>query len=78
MALFRDNIEPRCAYCEKSVRLEENRMGCPRHGIVSDRFSCRHFLYDPFKRIPPKPVKLSRNYSDTDFSLVLDTVGSKR
>ena len=69
MALFRENMEPRCIYCEKSVQLEEHRVGCPRYGVVSDRFSCRQFVYDPFKRMPPKPVKLGRQYSDNDFSI---------
>ena len=33
--LFEKNIEPRCAYCKKGARLDEERVMCIKKGIVA-------------------------------------------
>ena len=54
--LFEKTIEPRCAYCERGAALDEKSVLCKKKGIVSAAGQCRAFKYDPFKRVPPKPV----------------------
>jgi hypothetical protein len=52
------------------VPLEKrDELGCLRHGVVDAASCCRSFRYDPFKRVPPKPVRLRKNYTDKDFQL---------
>ena len=41
---------------------------CERRGIVSPDFHCRHYEYDPLKRIPKAPPQL-QEFSAEDFSL---------
>jgi hypothetical protein len=68
--LFRKDIEPRCSYCSHGKKLGENELTCRHRGITSPGSSCRHFKYDPLKRIPPKPVRLiTKGLSDEDFKL---------
>ena len=67
--IFRKNIDPRCIYCSRGSSISDNEVICLKRGIVEAYGSCRSFRYDPFKRIPPKPVRLSKNYSDSDFKL---------
>ena len=55
--LFRKDIEPRCAYCQRGTLVNEREVACLRHGIVPMESSCRSFRYDPLKRTPPRPVK---------------------
>lgn len=59
--LFQKSMEPRCIYCAKGSYLEKDTVLCPKKGVVSAAFSCRHFQYDPLKRVPPTPAQ-------TDFS----------
>ncbi len=68
--LFRKSIEPRCCYCERSVKLDNGDYICTKKGIVSEGDRCRHFVYDPLKRQPPAPAlpDFSR-VSEEDFSL---------
>lgn len=56
--LFRKNIEPRCAYCAKGKAINDREVVCPRKGVVAVGYHCFAFKYDPFKRVPPRPVKL--------------------
>lgn len=68
--LFRKNIEPRCAYCAKGNVINEREVACPRKGIVAVGYHCMAFKYDPFKREPPRPVKLETNrLTAEDFSI---------
>lgn len=70
MGLFRAKIEPRCVYCKYGVSLEKSDdIGCVRHGVVEAWSHCRSFRYDPLKRVPVKPVKLRKNYTEEDFQL---------
>ena len=64
--LFQQDIQPRCAYCAKGAPLEEGRILCGKRGVVSATFACPAFRYDPLKRVPPKPAKLSTNKLDED------------
>ena len=68
--LFRKNIEPRCAYCAKGRELDQDQVVCSKKGVMSGGSSCPSFRYDPLKRVPPRPAKLSAaNLSDEDFKL---------
>lgn len=70
MRLFRKDIEPRCAYCEKGSVINEREVVCSRKGVVAVEYHCRHFRYDPFKRVPPRPVKLETSkLSEEDFAI---------
>lgn len=67
--LFRQDIEPNCAYCERGKRLSDTAIHCERRGSVSPGDSCKAFRYDPLKRIPPRPASLRRKFKAEDFSL---------
>ena len=68
--LFRRDIEPRCAYCAKGNALNDREVICVKRGIVAAEDSCRAFRYDPMKRVPPRPAKLSTStLTDEDFKL---------
>ncbi len=67
--LFRKKIDPRCLYCARGVSLDPNEVMCIKCGIVKPYGTCRQFRYDPLKRVPPKPVKLSRNYTAEDMKI---------
>lgn len=54
--LFQKDIEPRCAYCDRGTRLDEEKILCARRGVVAPGGSCRSFKYDPLKRVPPAPA----------------------
>lgn len=70
MKLFRKDIEPRCAYCDKGSQISETEVACVKRGIVPAEHSCSAFRYDPLKRVPPRPVKLdNRKLKEEDFSL---------
>ena len=68
--LFQKDIEPRCTYCSRGTRLDEEKILCPNRGLVSPGEHCRSFRYDPLKRVPPVPAApdFSR-LGDEDFSL---------
>lgn len=68
--LFRNDMDPRCAYCAKGNPISDREVLCPRKGVVASEFSCSRFKYDPLRRIPPRPVKLETSrLKDTDFSI---------
>ena len=68
--LFRKDIEPRCAYCQRGALVNEREVACLRRGIVPMESSCRAFRYDPLKRTPPRPVKPSTGaLTQEDFKL---------
>ena len=70
MSLFRRDIEPRCAYCQKGSVINEREAVCPRKGVVAVEYHCSRFRYDPLKRVPPRPVRLALSGgSDEDFQL---------
>lgn len=70
MKLFQTSIEPRCAYCAKGRTLNPEQVACPKKGVMSAGSHCASFRYDPLKRVPPRPAKLSlSNFSEEDFRL---------
>jgi hypothetical protein len=70
MSLFRRDIEPRCAYCQKGSVINEREAVCPRKGVVAVEYHCSRFRYDPLKRVPPKPLAASfAHLKDEDFTL---------
>ena len=68
-SIFRKNIDPRCIYCSKGSSISEHEVICIKCGIVEAYSSCRSFRYDPLKRTPPKPVILSKNYTEDDLRI---------
>ena len=68
MSLFRQNIEPRCEYCDKGSRISDTEVACVKRGIVACEHHCGAFVYDPLKRVPPRPVKLAETKAE-DFTL---------
>lgn len=70
MNLFQTSIEPRCAYCAKGRTMNSEQVACPRKGVMSSGSHCGSFRYDPLKRVPPRPTKLSQpDLSEEDFRL---------
>lgn len=68
--LFRKKIERACEYCQHGAKLDEDSVLCIKRGVVSATGKCRKFLYDPCKRVPPKPKALDFNkYTEEDFKL---------
>ena len=68
--LFRKDMDPRCAYCQRGSELDEDRVLCPKKGVVSPGDHCRSFRYDPLRRKPPRPVKLhTGDLKQEDFDL---------
>ena len=67
MKLFRKDMDPRCAYCQRG---NEREVACVKRGIVPMEDHCRAFKYDPLKRVPPRPAALDTGkLKDEDFSL---------
>jgi len=68
--LFDRNIDPCCEYCRHGSALGNHEIACVKHGIMSISGSCRHFVYEPTKRVP-KTGKLidSSGFSEDDFTL---------
>ena len=59
----RPELDKGCVYCENASTLQnKDFMLCSRYGIVNAGHSCRHFSYDPLKRIPAPRKKI-----DSDF-----------
>lgn len=62
------NYDPICAFCENASGIyDEDSMICKTKGIVSKLYSCRKFVYDPLKRVPPRTVSAPQlDYIDID------------
>ena len=68
--LFRRDIEPNCAYCERGTRGGDGEIVCARRGTVAADYHCKSFRYDPLKRVPPRPASLKLGkFRESDFSL---------
>lgn len=66
--LFGNKIHPACQYCTEAMQQMKENVLCIKKGIVSPNYSCKKFVYDPLKRIPPRPQSLYR-YEAQDFSI---------
>lgn len=68
--LFSKSIPDRCAYCLYSTQISEDEAVCKKQGVVHLTYKCRHYVYDPTRRVPPEPEELPSGYfSEKDFSL---------
>lgn len=68
--LFRKDMDPRCAYCQHGSELDEDRVLCPKKGVVSPGDHCRSFRYDPLRRKPPEMAQLDfSKLNQEDFTL---------
>lgn len=67
--LFGNNIRPLCRHCEHMIQvLRDDALLCDKHGMVAKDHKCRHFVYDPLKRVPRKPKPLEK-YENAEFEL---------
>lgn len=67
--LFNKKIEPRCVYCARGKRLNDDYISCMRFGVVSAGYHCKKFVYDPMKRIPPARKQINTNFEPSAFSI---------
>lgn len=67
--LFSEDIEPRCQYCMRATPLGDGQLTCRKKGVIPGEYACRAFLYDPTRRIPPKPAKIRGAFTADDFAL---------
>lgn len=68
--LFRKDMDPRCAYCQRGPADQRAGGGRVKRGIVAVEHHCRAFKYDPLKRVPPRPAALeTERLKEEDFSL---------
>ena len=50
--------------------MDPGQVVCPKKGVMSAGSHCPSFRYDPLKRVPPRPAKLSGSgLKDEDFRL---------
>lgn len=69
MALFKQDIDPMCMYCQHGQQMSAQQVVCPKKGVKAPYDSCRKFQYDPLRRIPPRPKKADfSNLKPEDFS----------
>ncbi|MBR6917010.1 MAG: hypothetical protein IKN38_02385 [Clostridia bacterium] len=63
-----EKIERICKYCERAGALVNTDIVlCEKRGIVSAAGSCRKFIFDPLKYVPPKNAKIKKlEYVDID------------
>lgn len=68
--LFRKKMPRSCEHCGHGTRICGDQVLCTKHGVVAVSYKCRHFLYDPCKRIPKKmkTPDFSR-FNEEDFRL---------
>lgn len=70
MSLFKRDIDPMCIYCALSHQLSAMEIVCVKKGVRKATDHCRHFRYDPMRRIPPRPKKADfSGHSPEDFTL---------
>lgn len=68
--LFRKKHPRVCDYCKHGTKLEDGLILCIKKGVRTTDDGCRRFIYDPCKRIPPKPKAPDFNkYNEDDFTL---------
>ena len=74
--LFRKDMDPRCAYCQRGQQINEREVACVKRGIVAVEHHCpqkpERLIVggDPLKRVPPRPAALeTERLKEEDFSL---------
>ena len=59
----------KCANCFYGrTPLDSASVLCEKKGVVDPESRCRHYKYDPLKRIPLKPLPMAE-FSEKDFEL---------
>lgn len=67
--LYGENIEKSCEYCEHGRPAPDKvSVLCMKKGVVTADFSCRHFKYDPLRRMPKRRPPLPK-FSPEEFEL---------
>lgn len=71
MKLFDKNMPKRCEYCRHSEVLPGREdMLCLYAGVTMPEESCRHFVYDPLRRVPEPPqTYTAQDHSEEEFRL---------
>lgn len=60
MKKYEESVEVSCRTCEHAEPLiNEECVLCEIRGVVSATSSCRKFIYDALKRVPPKKAPVS-------------------
>lgn len=73
--LFGDRIEPACAWCGRGRPTRDGgSILCEKAGVCAPYSHCRHYRYDPLRRVPTPPQVLPK-YEDRDFCLDLPKEG---
>ena len=68
--LFRKDMDPRCAYCQRGQQINEREVACVKRGVVADTDKCPAFRYDPLRRMPSRPAELNTSrLSPEDFQV---------
>ena len=68
--IFRKNMDPRCAYCQRGQQINDREVACVKRGIVAPEYHCAAFVYDPLRRVPPRPMKLDMDkLTSEDFEI---------
>lgn len=67
--VFNKKLPQRCEYCLYGNRSQyANEVICKKRGITDVADSCRHYKYDPLKRVP-KDNSVQNTFSAEDFSI---------
>ena len=67
--LYGNNIQPSCEHCANGKRSSDGKaVLCTRRGVMPLYHSCRHFEYDPLKRVPLRQPAIPR-YEEEDFAI---------
>lgn len=67
-SLFNKSLPRSCQYCVYGKTLPSKEVLCIKCGVTELRDSCRHYKYDPLKRIPAR-AEIADNYHPEDFML---------
>ena len=64
------SIEPKCEYCKiGKISADNNKVLCPKKGVMNKDFFCKKFRYDPLKRVPEEKMPELMKFTPEDFSL---------
>ena len=69
MSLFTKKQPPACEYCRRAGIAADGSLTCAKQGSVEPTHKCRRFVYDPIKRVPPKPLVLKQDYEPDEFKI---------
>lgn len=59
----------KCANCFFGrTPLDKDSVLCEKKGVVDPESKCRHYIYDPLKRVPQKPLP-PMEFTAEDFKL---------